>query len=106
MPAPLGIDADAIAQLVRRRTLVSNAILERKGARTALLATPAFCDILVLAIERRYDFYDFELELTSPLVSRWLCLTSPSGCMPTAPSPRPSTPGTSNGSRARSHATG
>ena len=43
-------------------TLATNAILERRGARTALVATEGFRDILVIGTESRYDQYDLYLE--------------------------------------------
>ncbi len=73
----LGLDAGAVAQVVHGTTLVTNAILERRGARTALLTTRGFRDTLRLATEKRYDLYDLEIELPEPLVPRWLCFDVP-----------------------------
>jgi N-methylhydantoinase A len=53
-------------------TLATNAILERRGARTALLATEGFRDILDIATESRFDQYDLQIELPKPLISREL----------------------------------
>lgn len=51
-------------------TLATNAILERRGARTALLATGGFRDILDIATESRFDQYDLRIELPRPLIPR------------------------------------
>ena len=53
-------------------TLVSNALIERKGAVTALLTTKGFRDTLDLAREKKYDIYDLQLEKPRPLVPRQL----------------------------------
>ena len=51
---------------------MTNAIIERKGARTALLATAGFRDALEIGKEARFELYDIELELPEPLVPRYL----------------------------------
>ncbi|MBI4242382.1 MAG: hydantoinase/oxoprolinase family protein, partial [Candidatus Rokubacteria bacterium] len=51
-------------------TLATNAIIERKGARTALLTTEGFRDILETGRELRYDLYDLSLEYPTPLAPR------------------------------------
>ena len=51
-------------------TLATNALIERRGARTALLASAGFRDVLEIADEGRYDQYDLYLERTAPLVPR------------------------------------
>lgn len=53
-------------------TLVSNALIERKGAATALLVTRGFRDTLDLAREKKYEIYDLQLEKPTPLVPRHL----------------------------------
>lgn len=67
-----GIDASAIWHLVHGTTLVTNAIIERKGARTALLTTHGFRDALEIGRETRYDLYDLMIDLPKPLVPRYL----------------------------------
>jgi len=57
---------------VHGTTLATNAILERRGARTALLATCGFRDVLEIATESRYDQYDLQIELPKPLIPREL----------------------------------
>jgi len=63
--------ADVVG-FVHGTTLVTNALIERKGVRTALLATAGFSDVLELHREHRYDLYDLMLELPRPLAPRWL----------------------------------
>ncbi len=55
---------------VHSTTLVTNAILERKGARTILLATSGFRDILELGREQMYDIYDLFAPPPEPLIPR------------------------------------
>lgn len=58
--------------LVHGTTLVTNAIIERKGAATALLTTAGFRDALEIGREHRYELYDLNLEMPRPLVPRYL----------------------------------
>mgnify|MGYP001444585062 CR=1 FL=1 len=58
--------------LIHGTTLATNALIERKGARTALLTTAGFRDVLEMGYEKRYEHYDLELELPAPLVPREL----------------------------------
>jgi N-methylhydantoinase A len=60
----------AIRTIVHGTTLATNAIIERKGARTALLATRGFRDALETRTELRYDLHDLFIEFPEPLVSR------------------------------------
>jgi N-methylhydantoinase A len=58
--------------LVHGTTLVTNAIIERKGAPTALLTTAGFRDALEIGREQRYELYDLNLDFPKPLVPRYL----------------------------------
>ena len=58
--------------LVHGTTLVTNAIIERTGAPTALLTTAGFRDALEIGREHRYELYDLNLEFPRPLVPRYL----------------------------------
>ncbi|HYA29020.1 MAG TPA: hydantoinase/oxoprolinase family protein [Acidobacteriota bacterium] len=58
--------------LIHGTTLVTNALIERKGALTALLATAGFRDAVEIGREHRYELYDLNLELPKPLVPRHL----------------------------------
>ena len=62
---------------VHGTTLATNAILERRGARTALVTTDGFRDVLEIGNEGRYDQYDLQLVKTQPLVSRDFRFTVP-----------------------------
>jgi N-methylhydantoinase A len=66
-----------IAVFVHGTTLATNAVIERRGARTALLATEGFRDVLDIANESRYDQYDLTLEKPRPLVPRSLRFVVP-----------------------------
>jgi len=72
-----GLEAGAIGILVHGTTLATNAIIERKGARTALVTTQGFRDVLALGNESRYDQYDLGITLPQPLVPRHLRLPVP-----------------------------
>ena len=58
--------------MVHGTTLVTNAIIERKGARTALLTTTGFRDSIEIGREHRYELYDLNLEHPKPLAPRHL----------------------------------
>ena len=70
--AEAGLDAADVEQFVHGTTLVTNALIERKGSRTALLATAGFRDMLEMRREHRYELYDLLIELPTPLVPRHL----------------------------------
>src|SRR2546429_1080095 len=70
--AAAGTSAGELSLFVHGTTLFTNAIIERKGARTALLTTRGFRDILEIGRERRYELYDLQVELPVPLVPRHL----------------------------------
>ncbi|MDF2703513.1 MAG: hypothetical protein K0S10_2459 [Rubrobacteraceae bacterium] len=67
-----GIEASQIRTIVHGTTLVTNALIERKGARTALLTTQGFRDAISIGTEHRYDMYDIFIEKPEPLVPRSL----------------------------------
>jgi N-methylhydantoinase A len=58
--------------LIHGTTLVTNALIERKGALTALLTTAGFRDAVEIGREHRYELYDLDLDLPKPLVPRHL----------------------------------
>ena len=51
-------------------TVATNAVLERKGARSALITTRGFRDVLILGRAKRYDTYNLHLDKPTPLVPR------------------------------------
>ena len=72
-----GLQPGDITILVHGTTLATNSVIERKGARTALITTEGFRDVLALGNESRYDQYDINIVLPEPLVPRHLRLTVP-----------------------------
>jgi N-methylhydantoinase A len=66
------ISAEQVDEVVHGTTLVSNALIERKGATTALVTTKGFRDVLTIRRELRYDLYDLFIEMPEPLVPRRL----------------------------------
>ena len=70
--ATSGVKAEDIALIVHGTTLATNSIIERKGARTALLTTAGFRDVLELRRIRIPLSYDLGWEKPSPLVNRAL----------------------------------
>jgi N-methylhydantoinase A len=65
-----GVTASQIKTIVHGTTLVTNALIERKGAETALLTTRGFRDAIAIGREHRYDMYDVFIEKPEPLVPR------------------------------------
>jgi len=61
-----------ILTAIHGTTVATNAIIERKGARTALLTTKGFRDVLEIGRELRYDLYDLYAKMPEPLVPRYL----------------------------------
>jgi len=72
--AASGVAAADIALLIHGTTLATNAVIERKGARTALITTEGFRDVIAMGNESRYDQYDLNIVLPQPLVPRHLRL--------------------------------
>jgi N-methylhydantoinase A len=70
--AGAGIPMESVGQIIHGTTLVTNALIERKGARTALLATEGFRDSIEIGRENRWELYDLQLEHAEPLVPRYL----------------------------------
>ena len=68
--ADAGIGLADIADIVHGTTLVTNALIERRGARLGLITTAGFRDILEMGTEQRYDIYDLFLQYPEPLVPR------------------------------------
>src|SRR3954468_11365483 len=64
------IEVADVGQIVHGTTLVTNAIIERRGARLGLLTTKGFRDSLEMGTEQRYDIYDLFLSFPEPLVPR------------------------------------
>ena len=60
--AESGLAAADIGLILHGTTLATNALIERKGARTALLTTEGFRDVLEMGYEKRYEQYDVNIE--------------------------------------------
>ncbi len=75
--AAAGLTAGDIALIIHGTTLATNAVIERKGARTALITTEGFRDVISMGNESRYDQYDLNIVLPEPLVPRYLRLPVP-----------------------------
>ena len=67
-----GVDASQLKTIIHGTTLVTNALIERRGTATALLTTEGFRDAVAIGTEHRYDMYDIFLEKPEPLVPRSL----------------------------------
>jgi N-methylhydantoinase A len=65
-----GIASQRIGRVVHATTLFTNALIERKGARTGLITTAGFRDTLEIGRERKYELYDLFIEMPAPLVKR------------------------------------
>jgi N-methylhydantoinase A len=59
-----------LAEVVHGTTLITNTLIERKGAKTALVTTAGMRDVLEIGREWRYDIYDLEIELPRPLIEK------------------------------------
>jgi 5-oxoprolinase (ATP-hydrolysing) len=66
------ISLNHVDLIVHGTTLVTNAIIERRGAKTALLTTCGFKDTLEMGHEQRYDIYDLFLQFPEPIAPRHL----------------------------------
>ena len=69
-----GASPGDVAVVIHGTTLATNAIIERKGARTALVVTEGFRDSVEMAYENRFEQYDIEVQKPTPLVPRYLRL--------------------------------
>jgi len=64
------IEPAQVALVIHGTTLATNALIERKGARTALLTTEGFRDVIEIRHENRFEQYDVNIDLPPPLVPR------------------------------------
>ncbi len=65
-----GIRAEQIDQIIHGTTLATNALIERRGAKTALITTEGFRDVIEMRTESRFEQYDLNLKLPEPLLPR------------------------------------
>ncbi len=64
------ISPEAIEQIIHGTTLATNALIERRGAKTALITTEGFRDVIEMRTESRFEQYDLNLSLPKPLLPR------------------------------------
>lgn len=65
-----GISPSDIGQIIHGTTLATNALIERRGAKTALITTAGFRDVIEMRTESRFEQYDLNLTLPDPLLPR------------------------------------
>ena len=69
-----GLKPEDVAVFIHGTTLATNALIERKGAKTAFITTEGFRDIIEQGYEKRFDHYDLMIDRPVPLVPRTLRL--------------------------------
>ncbi|MCH2190830.1 MAG: hydantoinase/oxoprolinase family protein [Gammaproteobacteria bacterium] len=75
--AKAGIEPAEIGQIIHGTTLATNALIERRGAKTALITTDGFRDVIEMRTESRFEQYDLNLSLPEPLLPRYQRYTLP-----------------------------
>ncbi len=68
--AAAGLSPGEVDQMIHGTTLATNALIERRGARTVQIVTAGFRDVLEMAHENRFDQYDLSMDRAPPLVER------------------------------------
>ncbi|MBT3142312.1 hydantoinase/oxoprolinase family protein [Phaeobacter gallaeciensis] len=72
-----GVAPSEIEQIIHGTTLATNALIERRGAKTALITTEGFRDVIEMRTESRFEQYDLNLNLPDPLLPRQMRFTVP-----------------------------
>jgi len=72
-----GVKPSEIGQIIHGTTLATNALIERRGAKTALITTEGFRDVIEMRTESRFEQYDLNLNLPEPLLPRQMRYTVP-----------------------------
>ncbi len=75
--AKAGIAPSEINQIIHGTTLATNALIERRGAKTALITSEGFRDVIEMRTESRFEQYDLNLCLPEPLLPRQMRYTVP-----------------------------
>lgn len=70
----LSLSYSDITAVIHGTTLATNALIERKGAKTAFVTTAGFRDVLEMRYEKRFDQYALDIQMPEPLVPRPLRL--------------------------------
>ncbi len=65
-----GVELSEIDTIIHGTTLATNALIERRGARTAFITTRGFRDVIEMRTESRFEQYDLDIVLPAPLVPR------------------------------------
>ena len=73
--AKAGVTPSHIDQIIHGTTLATNALIERRGAKTALITTKGFRDVIEMRTESRFEQYDLNLNLPDPLLPRQMRFT-------------------------------
>jgi len=73
--AKASIAPSEIDQIIHGTTLATNALIERRGAKTALITTEGFRDVIEMRTESRFEQYDLNLNLPEPLLPRQMRFT-------------------------------
>ena len=68
------ISPRALTSILHGTTLATNALIERRGAPTALITTEGFRDVLEIGTETRFDHYNLDIDKPEPLIPRALRL--------------------------------
>jgi len=68
--AQAGVAPGDVTMIIHGTTLATNALIERRGARTALITTRGFRDVIEMRTESRFEQYDLNLVLPEPLIAR------------------------------------
>ena len=61
---------ESVDSVIHGTTLATNALIERRGAKTALITTEGFRDVIEMRTESRFEQYDLNLRLPDPLLPR------------------------------------
>lgn len=65
-----GIALEQVDTIIHGTTLATNALIERRGAKTAFITTKGFRDVIEMRTESRFEQYDLNIVLPTPLVPR------------------------------------
>ena len=65
-----GVVASEVTSVIHGTTLATNALIERKGARTAFLTNEGFRDVIEMRTENRFEQYDLNITLPPPIIER------------------------------------
>ncbi|MEZ5924216.1 MAG: hydantoinase/oxoprolinase family protein [Hyphomicrobiaceae bacterium] len=65
-----GVAPGDVDSVIHGTTLATNALIERRGAKTAFITTKGFRDVVEMRTENRFELYDLNIVLPAPLISR------------------------------------